>query len=306
MPISKAKWTIGCDPEILLRDRTTGQLVSAEGLIPGDKLNPHKVKKGTIQVDGFAAEIGIDPASDANEFADNVETVLSELRVFLPNHDFIFTDSAVYSDEVYMKQSEQGRMLGCEPDFCAWTKRANEPPVPDPSTFRTFSGHIHIGWCNGVDITDPAHFADCLVVTKQMDWALGAPSVYMNPKSKRRVLYGKAGAFRPKPYGAEYRTPDNSWLRSRDAMKLMFTNSCKGMDDLYAGKHYNLQYDPRNFVNSGVRSTLYKPEQIPNYLARFGLGWVDVEPIGPLTTPKRRVRKKKVVEGEEAVAVEVV
>lgn len=259
------KFLIGCDPEIFLLNPNSGQFVSAEGLIPGDKLNPFKVKKGTIQVDGFAAEIGTDPASDPNEFADNVETVLDELRSRIPGYKLVFQDSVIFDEKVFLGQSDKGRELGCEPDYSAHTRMPNNPPVPNPKEFRTASGHIHIGFCEDEDITSPGHFADCCTVSKQMDWVLGCPSVLMNPGSKRRALYGKAGAFRPKSYGVEYRTPDNSWLVSRERMIYMFNNAIKGMNDLMNGKNYVDQYQSRNFIDrSDARS-------IPDYLNALGI-----------------------------------
>lgn len=300
------KWLVGCDPEIVLLNPNSGDFVSAEGLIPGDKLNPHKVKKGQIQVDGFAAEIGIDPASSEEEFADNVETVLEELRSFIPGYRLVFTDSVVFSDDVYMKQSEKGRLLGCDPDFDAHRKGAvNEPPVPDLSPFRTFGGHIHIGFGDGMDVDDPGMIADCIAVTKQMDWALGVPSVYLNPTSKRRVLCGKAGCFRPKHYGCEYRTPDNAWLRSRDSMKLMFSNCVRGMDELYKGNHYTQKYRATDFINkvSGRSGSQYSPSHIPDYLNVLGIKFLPPVPI-ELPKKKRSYPKIKKKNGEEIILEE--
>jgi phiEco32-like amidoligase-type 2 protein len=86
-------------------------------------------------------------------------------------------------------------------------------------------------------------------VAKQMDWSLGVPSMLMNPNSKRRALYGKAGAFRPKSYGCEYRTPDNSWLTSRDRMIYMFNNAVMGMDKLMEGTHFSDRWNASNVIN---------------------------------------------------------
>jgi len=243
------KLLIGCDPEMFLRDLETGKFVSAEGIVPGDKLNPMKVKKGTIQTDGFAAEIGIDPASSAAEFADNVETVLDELRKYTKGYNLEFIDSVIFSEDVFNKQSETGRELGCMPDYSAYTKMANPVPQPNPKTFRTASGHIHISWGDGMDVNDPGHFADCIAVSKQLDWAVGVPTSAWNPQSRRRDLYGKAGAFRVKSYGCEYRTPDNTWLQTRETMEFVFNNTVHGITQLYKGNHYSAQYNASNYIN---------------------------------------------------------
>src|SRR5690349_19504953 len=74
----------GSDPELFIFDRQ-GEPVSAVGIIPGDKSNPYPVKCGAVQCDGMAAEYNTDPASCWEEFNENTETVLSELRSFLPS-----------------------------------------------------------------------------------------------------------------------------------------------------------------------------------------------------------------------------
>ncbi|MCW8826503.1 MAG: hypothetical protein OQK78_08770, partial [Gammaproteobacteria bacterium] len=52
------------------------------------------------------------------------------------------------------------------------------------------------------------------MVVKAMDLYLGVPSVLIDPDNDRRELYGKAGAYRNKPYGLEYRTLSNFWIHT--------------------------------------------------------------------------------------------
>jgi hypothetical protein len=42
---------------------------------------------------------------------------------------------------------------------------------------------------------------------------------------ERRELYGKAGAYRPKPYGCEYRVLSNRWLTSSTLIGWVFRNT---------------------------------------------------------------------------------
>ena len=280
------KITVGCDPEIALYDPKKQKFVSAEGIVPGDKLNPHKVKKGTIQTDGFAAEIGIDPASSAQEFYDNIQTVLGELRDRTTGLEFRFIDHVIFDDDVYKNQSEEGRQLGCMPDYSAYTRLANPMPVPNPPSMRTFSGHVHIGWCEDADVSDPGHFADAIVVAKQMDWSLGVPTSLWNPKSLRRQLYGKAGAFRVKPYGMEYRTPDNGWLVSEERIKMVFDNTVLGMTELYKGNHYSARYNPQSIIDRGTESGY-----VPGYLHELKIPYIPAEVV---KTPKVVMPKIKV------------
>ena len=75
---------IGADPELFLKDVTTGKFVSAEDdngpLIPGTKADPFEVKGGAIQVDGVAAEFNINAAKNFKEFYGNIKGVLKYLN----------------------------------------------------------------------------------------------------------------------------------------------------------------------------------------------------------------------------------
>lgn len=279
------KIKVGCDPEFFLQTKD-GKIVSAEGIIPGDKLNPHKVKKGTIQVDGFAAEIGIEPAESREEFCDNVETVLEELKKYTGDHTFLYEDHTVFTEEVYKAQSKKGRELGCDPDYDAYKKLANPSPTPNPISLRTASGHIHAGWGEGLDITDPNHFQDCCNVAKQLDWYVGVPSLLWNKGTVRRSLYGKAGAFRPKSYGVEYRTPDNAWLVSRARMGHVFDNTILGIQQLLKGRHVYNDYNAAQLINSG-NSTKAR-----EYCAAIRIPYLEDKPMEtPILKPKKTMPK---------------
>jgi hypothetical protein len=47
---------------------------------------------------------------------------------------------------------------------------------------------------------------------RYMDLYLAVPSILMDDGIERKQLYGKKGAFRPKPYGTEYRVLSNFWI----------------------------------------------------------------------------------------------
>lgn len=216
------KFLVGCDPELFLRDRKTNAVVSAHELLPGTKIAPHKVNKGAIQVDGAAAEFNTDPASSAVEFVTNIAQVMTNLKERTKGYDFVIDPTVTFEPSYFDTLPDTVRELGCNPDFNAWTEAVNPAPDGASTTMRTASGHVHLGWCDGVNPFDPTHFADCCELVKQFDYYVGLYTLLWDPDNKRRQLYGKAGAFRPKPYGVEYRTPSNVWLRSREVQSWMF------------------------------------------------------------------------------------
>lgn len=214
------KITIGCDPELFVKEN--GRLVSAHGMIQGDKKNPLKVANGAVQVDGMALEFNTDPATSYKEFNNNINSVLNILKEMVGDREFAFQPVAEFGKEYIDQQPLEAKILGCEPDYNAYTGEANPAPDADAG-FRTASGHIHVGWrTNSVNWDSPAHFEDCRVLAMYMDVLVGWPLAYAEGPNKRAELYGKPGAFRPKPYGMEYRTTSNFWVKRSVTREFVF------------------------------------------------------------------------------------
>lgn len=202
---------IGADPEFFVKKG--GRLVSAHNLIPGTKDRPHPVKNGAVQVDGMALEFNIDPADNYEQFEKNMSVVLKEITDMIPGYELFVEPVADFGAEYIGAQPDEAKELGCSPDFSAYTGQANPRPNAEVP-FRTASGHVHIGWCDSpVDINNPGHLEACRALTKSLDVWLGIPSLLWDSDDRRRTLYGAAGAFRPKPYGMEYRVLSNKWIK---------------------------------------------------------------------------------------------
>lgn len=223
---------IGCDPEVFVKKNN--KFLSAFNLIRGDKKNPQPVRRGAVQVDGMALEFNINPAATEDEFIINVNDVFTQMKLMVPDYEVVATPVA-YFDEAYMKtQPKEALELGCDPDFNAWTGKANERPDGN-RPMRTASGHIHIGWTSSEDVNDAAHQQRVRLVCQQLDFYLGLGSLFYDDDKMRREMYGKAGALRYKPYGGEYRTLSNAWLQSEARMRWVYRNAVKGVKDLIAG-----------------------------------------------------------------------
>ena len=231
--------TVGCDPEFFVQSKKDKKLLSAHGMIKGTKAHPFKVKDGAVQVDGNALELNINPAHTKEEFVGNIQSVFAQMSAMVPEMDILGDVSAVTFDKDYFDAlPDEARELGCDPDWNAYSESKNAIPKLPNKYLRAAGGHVHLGWLKkNVDISDPNHFDDCVMMTKQLDWYLGLWSLSFDHDNTRRQLYGKAGAFRIKPYGMEYRVLSNQWLRSPELMGWVFDATKKAADDLYAGKY---------------------------------------------------------------------
>lgn len=209
-------FTFGADPEFFLRDMDTGAFIPASDYLEGTKEEPYKCNGGAYQVDGVAAEFNIDPVTDFDTFNGNINKVLKEIRKRVPNNvEFVFSSSAEFSKKSWDKVPEHDKILGCSPDYNAWTGDMNPPPnVSESSRVRCAGGHLHIGWTNDALMSDENHILNCRELVQQLDWYLGAWSLNHDTGVIRRTQYGKAGACRIKPYGVEYRVLSNFWLQS--------------------------------------------------------------------------------------------
>jgi len=261
------KILLGADPEIFVRERATGELASAHGLVKGDKKNPFPVPLGAVQVDGMALEFNIDPAEEG-DFERNITSVMRTLEKMCPKYDLVPEAVAHFGHDLIQAQPFEARELGCEPDFNAWDDgRPNNPPNID-TPFRTGAGHIHIGWCEDVDNNHWEHIEACHMVCKQLDFLLALPALLFDTGGKeRRELYGAAGAYRPKSYGVEYRTLSNFWISEPRYIQWVEKVTRLAIDLLMADEKAYIEFE----TNAGAILAHINGEDwvgCPNYLIR--------------------------------------
>lgn len=259
---------VGADPELFMRHPDSGVFVSAHDRIPGTKHEPFKVPYGAVQVDGTALEFNIDPASSAVEFIHNINAVRKTMTDMVPGYNVVAEPVARY-DADYFKFDvpSYAQELGCNPDFNGWTLDVNPKPNPDGQPYRTASGHLHIGWTDGADVEDRDHFMFCCQIARQLDFYLGMSSLLWDTDDTRRQLYGKAGAFRPKPYGMEYRVLSNRWLDSDTLMKWIYNTIQIAMSDAFAGNWAEDKYGDlaKEIIDENITDW-------PNRFPEFNLG----------------------------------
>lgn len=218
-----SNFTIGCDPEFFLKQKD--KYISAIGMIGGTKEKPRLLKREGFAIleDNVSVEFNIAPCHNHEEFIEGIQYVMNGLKKNLKNFEFS-QESAVYFDDDQLIHP-QAKEFGCEPDFNAWTKQQNPRPCAADANLRSAGGHVHVG-----TVEDP------IEVIRAMDLFLGVPSTKLDPGTLRRKLYGKAGCFRPKEYGCEYRTLSNFWIFSPEMIKWIYDQTQKAINFVEEGK----------------------------------------------------------------------
>ena len=222
--------TVGTDPEMFLWSNKLNKFYPVCGLVGGTKDKPLAITDSghAIQEDNVMAEFCIPPAKSSTDFINNIlfvkdyisDTVLKNLKVKIPNimGELVDEDlelvtkcvaSAEFDPEFLM--TEQASMFGCDPDYNAYTGEPNVVERLNPF-LRSCGGHIHIGYDNPT-------FETNIKIVKAMDLFLGLPSLLLDSDTARRQLYGKAGAYRLKKYGVEYRVLSNFFIESEDLIE---------------------------------------------------------------------------------------
>jgi len=195
-------FTIGADPELFLKNQNN-KLISVVGLIGGTKESPLPIGNGcAIQEDNVAAEFCIPACNNPKAFISSIQFAIQDIQSRAEDLGLTLaklTASASFDKD--QLQTRAARQFGCDPDYNAYTDKPNPRPRAEDRTLRSAGGHVHVG------TTLPPRD-----IIKTMDLLLGVPSVLIDSDEQRRKLYGKAGCFRYKPYGVEYRTLSNFWI----------------------------------------------------------------------------------------------
>lgn len=215
---------MGADPEVFVVNNQKKPR-SAHGLVPGSKEHPFPVPLGAVQVDGMALEFNIDAAETQAAFCGNIDTVMEAMKQMLPNDRTIKVQPVAFFSKQHMDmQPIEALELGCDPDFNGYTREENPRPLA-LKNMRTAAGHVHIGWGEGFDIKDPAHYLACCTLARQLDSYLFIPSLLFDRDKRRQRMYGKPGCFRPKSYGMEYRTLSNWWIEKPEYQRMVYNGA---------------------------------------------------------------------------------
>lgn len=217
------KITIGADPEMFLYNTKKQNFCSAIEIIPGTKENPYRptqLQSGFgLQTDNVLVEFNIPPSrfEDEHEFINNILTMRQYIDAFIREKDNNLITVCQASANFPMEElaHPQAMEFGCDPDFNCYNGQQNIKPQIRDITLRSAGFHWHIGFEN-------PNIKYSVKLIRYMDLYMGVPSVLLDRDTKRRKLYGKAGAFRIQPYGVEWRVLSSFFLKSPDLIALMY------------------------------------------------------------------------------------
>lgn len=202
---------VGADIEVFLYNEVEERIVPCVGIIDGTKdkpFRPEDMPRGyALQEDNVMLEYNIPPARSTDTLCERFTTARQMLTNHIPkDHSYIVQPEHKFL--VKQLTSPQAQMIGCEPDFNAYAGGEQRTYEGTLGQYRSCGGHIHLGGNFNCPDFVAALFADlCLGIYAGM-----GPKASNN----RTEWYGQPGIFRPKPYGIEYRTPDNQWTKNRD------------------------------------------------------------------------------------------
>lgn len=251
-----SKLMLGADPEIFLVNET-GKFISSVGLIGGSKDFPMPIddEGNAVQEDNVTVEFNIPPCRSAEAFIQHINKNKEWIKAkaqSLGLHMSIRPSARFEEDQL---STEAAQTFGCEPDYNAWRGgMENDRPYSDDAQLRSCGGHIHIAL---EDSDDP------LLVIQCMDLFVGCMMLEFDDDVDRRELYGKAGSFRKKSYGVEYRTASNRWIESDERIQWAWDQTDKAVEFARRGVQFTGQQGRKiqDCINNSDRQLLEELKQ---------------------------------------------
>lgn len=221
--------SLGTDPELFLQK--DNKIISAIGKIGGSKSEPQPISDNGhfIQEDNVAIEYNIPPCLNINDWIYHNNFVKDYLEVLVSGMGCTLAINASATLDESELNNDIARLAGCEPDFDVWKEGMNQPADLSTTNLRVCGGHISIGWDNPTQEQQ-------IDMVKAMDATVGLESILLDSDTERKKLYGKAGCFRFREYGIEYRSLSNFWIKSDESLKWAWNTTLKAIDLLNTDK----------------------------------------------------------------------
>jgi len=142
--------------------------------------------------------------------------------------------------------------FGCDPDFSGWHESMMIKHI-DRSTMRVCGGHVSVSF----EDFDEDNF-DFNRFARLMDQELCIPLIEagIETDTRRRQMYGHPAAYRHKPWGIEYRTLSNQWIKSIEGVTMVFN----GVDN--AIEKYNNGEDASPVVKTIIETGILIKQEV--------------------------------------------
>lgn len=252
--------TIGSDPEFMISNRD-GEIVSSIPVIGTDKYDPVDLGDGyVVYSDNTMLETCIPPAKNKGEFVTNIRTAFKKIGAFIGDDYSIVTVPSHHFTEEECSHPFAIE-AGCNPEYCAHEQIQCLPP-DFKDAMRSAGGHIHIGRSDYKKVLSRDFNEDEFIIgfdskaemIKLMDMFVGLPMLLIDDSKEgreRKLIYGKAGRWRPTAYGVEYRTPSNYWLSTPTLSMLIYDLTKAAFETLRDGHHdLTLSNDIFHIINN--------------------------------------------------------
>lgn len=253
--------TIGSDVEYFVKNKITGDIITAEGLIKGTKYDPYRFVKDNpffaMQLDNVLAEGNIPPAKDEKEFIEYLSFLRESINQELGSDKETVAEASFTLKKEYL-ESEIAKQFGCDPSYDAWNDQILHPSVSKNFPLLRSAGfHIHIGYDNLSADTN-------IALVRAMDLYLGVPATLIEPENQRKAVgYGVAGNYRNQPHGVEYRTLSSYFASSDELISWVFKSTHKAIELVNAYPDKDFLYSKHLFtikvaINTSNKEALRK------------------------------------------------
>jgi len=222
------KLLLGTDPELFAQTEN-GIITSVAGLLGCSKDNKLDLGNVRLQEDNVLVEFDTDPTDDFIGFNSLVLKGLEESAKAIKPLGYKLAEgvsSHIYTPDEIKGFAPSALEFGCSADFNGLTGERNPKPQSSDAGLRSAGGHIHFGFCPKVWVDEETQ----MLMTVMCDYYLGLASLMLDPDTRRRELYGKAGTIRYKEYGIEYRTLSNFWIFEEKKRRWAWEQSQKAYD----------------------------------------------------------------------------
>ena len=241
---------IGIEIEHIIKNRNGTDHVLTAVEVPHSKARPYWISNaGNIQLDCVAAEIAIEPASNAIECWKKYSELRSVLlTTFLDPLDlWIATGSQGTFSSESLLASPEANEIGCSASFSAYRQDGRRSQTPSEYTSNVRHTGIHLN----IDFDGTVREKRAFIRT--LDGFVGLHSVSFWEQDTavesrlRRGFYGQAGNHRLKDFGVEYRTlPASVW--NLQNLKEIYRLVELALEDPFKYRDYDFRHPINNCI----------------------------------------------------------